>query len=187
MGRHLYGTHTRTHTHTHTHTHSMLYSASSHGFLTQHICLYGGDRWAQHQSYSLTFHQPQYTRSICNRYQYLWSAPQALLSGVCMSVCTEAASIPARLHSGILWPRRSYQERKKRRQTWKRDNTTRLKERVFNLTSVCVRAHTHTQTDKPSAVFPLRTTEVVFWLCEESHPAPKQEITINPSSVASVI
>lgn len=58
--------------------------------------------------------------------------------GVYLCVCAEAASVPARLHSGILWPSRTYQERKKRRQTWKKDNSWTQKERVFNLTCVSV-------------------------------------------------
>lgn len=85
------------------------------------------------------FHQLQYTRSKYSYYQYFYTW--------CLAVgrmCVEAASVPARLHRGILWPTRSYQERKKRRQTWKRDNTEYWKKEYLIL-AVCL------HTDKPSS------------------------------------
>lgn len=74
--------------HTHTQTHCMLYSASSHGFLTQHIRLHGGDRGARHQRCCLTFHQPQYTGSMCSVINTSDLCPKPCCGVcVCPSVC----------------------------------------------------------------------------------------------------
>lgn len=121
--------HTHAHLQTHTHRESDVWC----DFLIQHVSLKEGTR--EHDSNAAvslsTSCKTQEQRVAGINTPYLHPKPcWGLALNTHIHVCLKPASIPARLHSGVLWPRRSYLKRMKRRQTRKTDNTTRLKESV---------------------------------------------------------
>lgn len=97
-------------TRSHTQTQCMFYSGSSHGSLTQHICLYGGAE--EHQSFSLTFHLLQYTGSMHSCSQYPHLHPQ-----VCVCSCRGGFNLNYTVVQEVI-------SRKKEKETdLKRDNS----------------------------------------------------------------